>query len=272
MRWLLWLSLVSCGREMARPEPVRIESATPELAEPQQGSEPAARAEALLVGVLHKGGTRVCDAGRPPEEGRWVDLHPVIGFVPLIAGQGVSRSAAKLYGGPVVATGSVREGRPDLLPPNTERCHHEMQMRSDWVETVAGIRIKRREPPLPAFSATSLTPFQGLRAERSGSSVRIRFDNRLGRALRPPVVLRLHYEGCYGKPGSTEREHRAERGLPAGAALEAELPAFEELADRPEGRRRHAASWISIEATGDRVWFDFDVDLGDVGASVSCKE
>jgi hypothetical protein len=227
--------------------------------------------DAIVVGVLHRHGVFVCAAGAPPDRGRWVDIHPVVGFVPLIAEQQAHDDAQALYGKIVSVRGRVREGRPLVPEPGTNPCSRPMQMRSDWVSSVDGIRVQRKPPALPAFAAAKIETYDGLRAQQRSDSVEIVFENQLGRALAPPVVVRAHYEGCYGKPGTTEIEHRAESGLPAGKTFSATFPLFETRPDRPKGREGHVISSIEIVATGDRIWFDFDAPVRTLGITVSCR-
>jgi hypothetical protein len=239
---------------------------------PAVASERAEQDVASIVGMLHRGGSHVCDAGDPPERGRWVDLHPTVGFVPLIAGGAALSAAERLQGQIVIAEGRVREGRPATIPPGTARCSFPIQMRSDWVQSVEGVRVKRQQAPLAAFAVSKLSVFHGLTATRSGSELSVKLENRLGRSLRAPVVLRAHYEGCYGKPGTSSRERRAEQGLAPGAVLEARLPVFEDLPDTARGRRQHLISSIEIAASGDRIWFDLDVELHRLGVTATCSE
>lgn len=226
---------------------------------------------ALLVGVLEQGGSQVCDVGAERVEPRWVDLHPTVGFVPLIGRGAVLAAAERLRGRVVVARGEVARGRPDALPPGTERCELPMQMRSDWVQTPAGARPRRGAAPIPALRASGVEPFEGLTATLRGDAgaadaLEVRLDNRLGRPLVGPVIVRVHYEGCHGKPGTFAVERRFDAGLAPGGRLTATVPATEERS----GRGKHAATSVEVVASGRDVWFDMDVALSRLGVDVTC--
>lgn len=276
----LWvaLTLVACKAPSTSSstahEPTTVDA--PRAAEPSasENAEPAAAgdADAIVVGVLHRRGLYVCKDGEPPDRGRWVDVHPVVGFVPLIAGQQLNAGAESLYGKPVAVHGRVREGRPLVPEPGTAPCMFPMQMRSDYVNSPDGMRVQRKPQPLAAFAPSRIAHYDGLSARATDAGVEVTFVNRLGRALTSPLVLRAHYEGCYGKPGTAEIERRAEQGLADGKSFTTTFPRIETRSDRPERRQVHSLASIEVDASGDRIWFDLDVGISALGVKLSCDE
>jgi hypothetical protein len=148
-------------------------------------------------------------------------------------------------------------------------------MRSDWEPRPDGIRIVRGAGPrVPAFAIDRVQPFTGLTVTRSGDELAVRFENTLGRRLAAPVLLVLHYEGCFGKPGTVSSSLIAEAGLTPGQTLTGTLPAYV-LKERVPGLRvgetaRHRAQSVEVRAAGAGVVFDFDVGLDALGVDVDC--
>jgi hypothetical protein len=223
-----------------------------------------ARAEELLVGVLSEQHQQRCLPGRQ----EWVDAHDEVGFVRLVAPPARSRAWASLRGKLVVARGRAAA---DFRPPRVEHKGEcpQAQMRSDMVWAKQGFRLRRAGAPLlGAFEASRVEPLAGLTVAQANGKVTVGFRNTLGRPLAQ-VVLTLHYEGCYGKPGSTSSEHRA--GLLApGAATSAELPAFVTRPGPPGQARVHHAFSLQLRASAAGVHVDLDRRLSDEGAAVPC--
>lgn len=218
-----------------------------------------------LFGVVTEQASLDCQRGVPgdtPVE-RWGPPYYEIGFVRLVD---PAFDPKPLVGRPVLALGTPRDG-PAPARPDTCLAH---QMRSDWIYGKSGVRVRRTRPPHVAFHPTSVTPLgdEVLTARRTGDQIEITFHNPLDRPLTD-LVLTLHHEGCYGKPGATERA-AATPALPPGEAFTARLPAIVDI----EGRRgaHHAAAAVTITATGEAVGFDLDVPLAALGAAVACPE
>lgn len=214
-----------------------------------------------LVGVLHRHGTPAC-RGDDPDVG-WYGRHWVVGFTPLVADEGLLSQVGALAERPVVVSGSPTERSPP--PPefpsgvSGEHCP-VMQMRSDYVDTPGGVRIRHDPRPRPpGFATTAVEPFDGLRATVTDDTVQVVFENTLGVALSD-VALVVHYEGCMGKPGSTAA--RTEHGGAApGETVVARHPAVQ-ASDRGDYR----AHSIEVSGGGPAVTLDLDARLPEVGA------
>jgi hypothetical protein len=82
------------------------------------------------------------------------------------------------------------------------------------------------------------------------------------------VVVRIHYEGCRGKPDTRARE-RVVGGLDVGAGVQAVFP---RSIDDDDGRGPHRAHSVQIVASGDEATFDLDVPLAVLDAAVACPD
>jgi hypothetical protein len=263
----------------AEPVSVQVEPPAEGPADNLEQAAPALsrRAPELLVGLLGQNGTYVCSRGGPPE-GEWIGIYPEVGFVPLLATARVRRQVDALLGRMVVARGSASRQpvEPAPIPADREPCTQLAQMRSDWEARPGGFRI-RRGPPLgiAAFRAVALEEFTGLEADAQGAQLELRLTNTLGQTLVGPITLRVHYEGCYGKPGTLSRSEESARSLPPGATVRASFPTtVTELlpAVRSRAAERHAyrAHSAQVLAQAPEVHFDLDAPLHVLGASVKC--
>lgn len=205
----------------------------------------------------------------PDGEFEWLGIQPTLGWVP-VHGASVAE-LDKLMDLPVLARGSVgpKVERPPL-PVAPVMCP-QMQMRSDWVHTPRGMRARRTERPTSdEFHMTSVRRLDELKVKTKGDTVTVSFENPLPFALTD-VRLRLHYEGCYGKPGATQKESKS-RTLKPGETLEHEFPAFD-----VRDTRVHRAAAVVLEIGGSegpptaKVWADLDVSLHKLGVDVDCK-
>jgi hypothetical protein len=143
-------------------------------------------------------------------------------------------------------------------------------MRSDWVDSKHGFRVLRSASrPAGAFAASRVEPFEGLQVSRAGDSLQVRLTNTLPVALHDVAIV-LHYEGCYGKPGSSERRESLGT-LQAGQTHAASFPVLDSaVSNRPE-RQPHRADSVEVRAgRQDNVWFDLDWSLSAAGVSVRC--
>lgn len=210
----------------------------------------------VLVGVLTEQAVRQCS---PDGKESWQDPHFQVGFVRLVTGLApVPRS---LVGKPVEVVG------PEVARPAEARTGGPCpayQMRSDWVQGKAGFRVMRRgsEASLrKARRVQQIRPFQGLQVTRVRNQLRVAFTPP-GQHLYPEVTLVVHYEGCYGKPGTVSRERKltARRG---GQRITADFPHWlpsqeKDLSSAPARRRQrgHLAHSVQILAPNAPVSFD----------------
>ncbi len=223
-----------------------------------------ARTDELLVGVLSQQHRQRC----LPDRQEWIDAHDEVGFVRLVAPAARSRAWAALRGKLVVAHGRPAASFRPARIEHTGECP-QAQMRSDMVFAKEGFRLRRAgAASLVAFEAARVEGLTGLRLARSGEKVSVGFQNTLGRTLEK-LVLTLHYEGCYGKPGSATREHRVER-LASGATASCELPALVVEAGGPRGPRVHHAFSLQLSAVAPGLHLDLDRRLSDEAAAVPC--
>jgi hypothetical protein len=156
-----------------------------------------------------------------------------------------------------------------------------MQMRSDWVTTPRGTRVQRTHAPIAHFQATSVRRLDELTVAREGDEIVVSFTNPLPFALAQ-VQLELHYEGCYGKPGSTSRASKAHT-LEPGQTLTDRFGVFVEQAHAGPRKggpsaRQHLANALVLrlgeqDVPGDAaVHADLSVELGDLGIDLECPE
>jgi hypothetical protein len=225
------------------------------------GAEGAAAGE-VLIGVLTEQADMVCNGTFAPE---WVRPHYEVGFVEVIPAPGLNLDA--WLGKAVVVRGSPA-ARPAPLPEHTGSCPGE-QMRSDYVRSRQGIRIKRPIEARPqAFTAASIGSFDGVEAKLVKGAIVVRLTNRLGLPLKGPEI-RVHYEGCYGKPMSL---HRAKKRalMQAGKFFEGR---FEPWAEDPKLRKgaEHVAAAIQVVAAKGPVMFDLDLPLPKLGLQIECR-
>lgn len=221
-----------------------------------------------LVGELTEGGVERCLADWTSE---WAYRYPVVGFTPLKPADGVDFSA--LYGALVVVEGGVDIRGLGPLP----KVEHEapcapMQMRSDWVRAPRGMRVQR--PGMGrlkgAFKAERVAPWRGLRVEREGDEVVVTLENTFSVSLVTPKI-RVHYEGCFGKPGTTSRVV----GLPelvAGDEMTARFPLLHVDPEGRSGRRTFRAASVQIESDISEVVFDLDWPLSRAGIDFECPD
>ncbi len=236
----------------------------------EQQTKVAADQEVKLVGLLTRQYRGRCGADG---QHKWDDEHWEVGFVRLEVPATVDLSP--LEGKAVVVTGKGKELPP---PPAVEHVHEapslnplpdgpgiecpQYQMRSDWVIGKNGFRIMRqRSAGLPMmFKVTSAKLFSGVELEVHGDSLAVTVTNVLGVAAEDVKVV-LHYEGCYGKPGSDSRSQAAAL-LPAGGRIEATFPTIVSEDQGQWGIRIHRAYSLQILGAKGPVLFDCDLPLG----------
>lgn len=240
------------------PPSVRVESEPTPVSE-TDGPE-YFFAVASQVGVEH------CPNG----EFEWLDVQPTLGWV-RTSGPATAELDA-LMDLPVLARGSAGPA-PERPPLAVQPAPCPMmQMRSDWVNTPRGMRARRTAPvEAEHFNITSVRRLDELKVVAKGERVTASFDNPLPFALTD-VRLRMHYEGCYGKPGATTHESPSVT-LQPGERLEHEFAVF----DAPDPKRVHRAAAIVLEIGGSeappaaKVWADLDVSLHRLGVKFECE-
>jgi hypothetical protein len=173
---------------------------------------------------------------------------------------------------PVLARGSAGPA-PARPPLSVEPAPCPvMQMRSDWVNTPRGMRVRRTAGSKAGhFHLTSARRLDELQVVANGDRVTASFENPLPFALTG-VRLRMHYEGCYGKPGTTHVESESITLAP-GERIEHEFPAMRTL----DPDRVHRATAVVLEIGGSegppeaKVWADLDVSLYRLGVELDCE-
>lgn len=214
-----------------------------------------------LVGLLTAQGDRICAGGQV----KWVNDHHQAGFVRLVAPK---VELSRLENLPVILTGRVLHG---WRPPAVKRggdCGPPVQMRADWEQGKNGMRIRRGPGPgFVAFKVTSARPWSGLTARRVGENIEVNLKNDLGLDLQH-MTLRLHYEGCYGKPGTMVRAQTRPMMRP-GDATRFVFPAVSWRKIRG-GKRAHTAAALTLDAQSPAAAFDLNWPMGRMGVRVQC--
>ena len=221
-------------------------------------------APTVLVGLLSRQGDLLCD-GTPT--GKWVNQHHEVGYVGLVAGK---QKLDRFESLPVIVTGRPLSNfrRPEVHHKGA--CPPPMQMRSDWIQGMSGMRIKRSPGPgFPGFKVKSIRPWTGLSITRKGEQLVVRLRNEVGVDLRH-LGLRVHYEGCYGKPGTMVRSE-VRPVVRAGKQIEVTFPTVTWRSIRG-ARRAHAAFALTLSGQSPGVAMDFNWSLRKAGAGVSCPK
>jgi hypothetical protein len=240
------------------------------LLSPGDGSAAPASPPERLVGLLSEQAQKQCTRDSP--EPRWVNPWFEIGFTRVAPAEGVELAAWK---GKLV----VVEGRREELPPLPKVEHAGpcavMQMRSDYVEGPGGMRLHAPsflgEPTgrPGGFRVTAVRAFEGLAARIDDDELVVTVTNPFDAPLAPLTVA-VHYEGCYGKPGSTERRQEVP-ALAPGQSVTLRFPVIAEQAERPAGRHVHTAYSVELRAPAGPARFDLDVPVRQLaGAAVRC--
>lgn len=240
------------------------------------GAEAPAPSTERLVGVLTKQAQKQCVAGEA--EPRWVNPYWEVGFVRVEPTPGVDLAA--LEGRPVVVEGHSEALAPLPTVAHTGPCMVP-QMRDDWQEGPAGMRVRRSFPVLRApgqgsvpeepkgLRVTTARGFDGLAARVDGDALEVTVTNPLDQPLAPLAIV-VHYEGCYGKPGSTARRHEVATLAP-GKSATARFPLLDEDGERGSGGHVHAAYSVELQAPAGPARFDLDVSVRQLtGAAVRC--
>jgi hypothetical protein len=287
MRWLIVcsslipfaLSLACTSTDPSADDPAL--APTDQLATAPVEAEPNPPNQAdgpeYVLAVVGQTGVEHCPTGDFPAT--WLDLQPTLGWIPA-SGLDAETFAA-LIDLPVLARGRA-SAAPDRPPLGVEpKPCPVMQMRSDWVTTPGGIRVQHTHPPIPHFQATSVRRLDELTVTREGEEIVVSFMNPLPFALAQ-VQLELHYEGCYGKPGSTADVSEAIT-LEPGQTLTERFGVFAEQAHAGPRKggpsaHQHLANALVLrlgeqDVPGDAaVHADLSVELGDLGLELACPD
>ena len=215
-----------------------------------------------LVGVLSEDGIEACQDG----EQRWVNVHPTVGW-------------SGAYGMPMRTDlkGKLVQVTAEVIPPpksgpvqNDFTCP-PMQARNDWIRAKDGIRYKRDlTAPRYDLKIKHIKPFTGLKArfDVMTDTVTVTVDNPLPQAM-VDVSLVLHYEGCYGKPGTMKLTRPLGRIEPGKQVVVETLPA-RRLRETTKGNE-HALAYIQVVTPAAPV-IDIDVKPAAVGALITCGD
>ena len=206
-----------------------------------------------LVGLLTAQGDRQCKDGKES----WINPRHEVDFTHVVHS---AVPLEPLEGQVVLVTGEP--ATPPPSPPEGPDCPI-MQMRSDWVMGKEGIRIRQGGGGPPGIRVQSATKVE-VGARREKEELVVRFRNPLTRPLGN-VSLQLHYEGCYGKPGSSTHE-KAIGTLAPGAIAEHRFPVM----DEPGGR--HVAHSFGVEGGDETVTVAVDLSLAKLGVEVACPD
>lgn len=217
-----------------------------------------------LIGILSEQAVPVCNGS---QDYSWVDSHLEVGFIRI---DPTTQLPKNLIGQPVLVTGWKNPVDPPQPPQTTGACPPIAQMRSDWVLSRNGFRIKRQVSDgvreTGPMAAESVKPFDGLRLKRQGQELKAELVNTLGIPLQG-IELLAHYEGCQGKPGSQVLRH-AFAWLQPGASASASFPGHLQRHEDP--RHHYALHSIQVINSHNNVLFDFDQVLSDPALHFSC--
>ena len=259
------------GREAQAPAPDPAQPAERGLRSAEDPKSAPEGPELTLVGVVHEGGQRVCD---DQYKEFWVGRHWAAGFVPLAYSKPALGQVLAAAKGKVVVVRGVETRQPptqhgDTRAPTTRGECPIYQMRSDWEVWPDGIRKRRAEATPKTLHVAEVREVQPLVATAATSTADLVVHNPFATTLRDGTLV-AHYEGCYGKPGSTADPFSLGE-LAAGAVSKSvQVPL---RVDR-DGPRARDYRLDSVELTGVTQGgrLDLDVDVGDLGISAPCPD
>ncbi len=220
------------------------------------GAPPDPKRTVVLIGSVIEHGTLVCKPGDFP--GTWTDLHHQVGTVRVDA-DGLEKHRGKA----VVVVGEVtEEGRPE--PKYLGGGCLPAQMRSDWEPTPGGMRIWHGSPAdFRRVRATSVTPLALTVSAKKPGRARVQYTHPDIPGIKA-IRLVMHYEGCYGKPGSDEVTSPPLPVKP-GKTVSYDFPVLSGDKDRD-----HVATSVRLSAEGEGVVFDLDASLYRHGLDTKC--
>lgn len=241
------------------PTPVQTAATAPQPADPAPPpatAEPAGQVRVL--GRLQRMGDRTCPGGKYGDD--FVNAYWTVGLVPLHTTPAQEQELAALRGKPVLVTGTPEAGPPAITRVEPEPCP-VMQMRSDWIDSPDGIVMQRRAPPLRGLRLASARAWTGLGAAIAGRHLSVKLEADLGGATLSDAELVVHYEGCYGKPGSQQKDFQlGEIGPRSGAGAATELV-------RRDGSHDYVAASVELRGRSEGLHVALDVPLGALGVT-----
>lgn len=257
-------------------EPAEPESASPSVAavEAEPRPMPEAEGDEYFFAVLGQFGVEHCPGGG--YQPTWLNVQPTLGFVS--AGGAATENVEPLLDQPVLARGTSMAAPQRAPNPIEVRPCPLMQMRSDWVNTPRGIRVQRTSTPnIEHFHVTSIRRLDELVVTREGDEIVVVFKNPLPFAL-VDVRLVMHYEGCYGKPGSTSIASDPVELAPGAEVTQrfGLITDHEPTGPRkgsPNAREHRAADLVLLlgeQREGATVHADLSVSLQDLGVAFDC--
>lgn len=226
-------------------------------------------APGYLLGLVGQSGVEHCPGGGFERE--WLWLRPTIGRV------SVSGPDDPVFD-PLMDQPVLALGQPAAAPAagtSTELAKVELcapaQMRSDWRTTPRGMRIERGPAPaLDHFRVDAVRRLHELQAHADGDHVVVTLINPVPVVLAD-VELRVHYEGCFGKPGSMATA-TVIGDLGVGAQASARVPMLSQRAGAPDGRHEFRMYSVQLLGRGEGVVIDLDARLGPLGVEVECPD
>ncbi len=232
-----------------------------------RGDEGDPTPTSYLLGVVGQRGISHCPDGGYDRQ--WLALRPTIGRVGV---SGPDDSVLDpVMDTPVLAIGQSTTAPPRQAPSIKPEMCGAMQMRSDWYETPRGMQIEREpRPRISHFEMSAVRPLHELQVQPDGDHIVVTMLNPVPVPLHD-VKLHVHYEGCFGKPGSTI-ETTDVGTLAIGAKISARVPRLVDRAKAQPGRRSFRAFSVQLVAEGDRVFVDLDARLGAFGVENDCPD
>lgn len=279
MRRLLLASLTSLLLACMSAEPAQApESASSAVSavEAEPSPVPQAEGDEYFFAVLGQSGVEHCPGGG--SQATWLNVQPTLGFVSADGPGSATEQIESLMDQPVLARGTSMAA-PQRAPSSIEvQPCPLMQMRSDWVNTPRGIRVQRTASPnIEHFHMTSVRRLDELVVVREGEELVVSFRNPLPLAL-VDVRFVMHYEGCYGKPGSASITGDSIELAP-GAEVTQRFPMIEDheptgpRKGSPNAREHRAADLVLVigePREGVTVHADLSVSLQSLGIAFDC--
>ncbi len=230
---------------------------------------PPPRRDLIVIAELGSIGALKCDGDKET----WSNLIPTAGLTPLVTNESVRKTWLDSVGAMVRFTGRISTELPSL-PLFPEPCM-PMQMRSDWLYTPSGIVIDKAGLNYGSpLDASTFEVWDGLSMERKGDKIQASLTNKgFDRPLKD-ITLVAHYEGCYGKPGSTSRNAKS-FDLAQKATKTVEFPALLSDADKPVSPRHrphYRLVSVQVRSAMDDVVFLLDRSLYKHGIDIDCEE
>lgn len=236
----------------------------PEVAAPEgEGLE--------LVGMVHEGGVRTCDASGKEF---WGDSYWAVGFTPVVHDDALGERLASLEGRIVRVEGVVTEAAPTIHggqpPPSDAMPCPELQMRFDWELWPKRIRSRRGdEPDVGTLHLRAVEPIEPLQARVDADAVVFGLTNPLSAPIRDAKLI-AHYEGCYGKPGTASQPRPLGTLEPGASVGDISVPRIEQH-EGPRGHD-HRLSAVRVRGEVDGAALDLDVPVSSLGVTVECPD